>query len=325
MRRLIGVALLSLWLVAVTGSVVRAQAEPAGYRPAIELALTEYRDGNFEEARAEFRRAHALFPNARALRGIGMAEFELRNYGECIQALQEALSSQVRPLEGDLRVETESLLAKALHYVARVAFDIQPEAVTVLIDGAVVTLDASKSLMVRVGTHDLEVRAEGYETQRRELRVVSGQDQTLQLTLNDAAPVADVPSTPDVASSQVAVSASTSNAAEASTTNKPNLLPWIIVGGSAAVSIVGIVLVAMAQSDIATVEDAKDGTTWPKLEGAYDSAPLKSGIGITMIGLGLAGVTTGVLMLVLNKNASAYHNTAQVAVGLGSIAVTGAF
>lgn len=53
------------------------QKEPAGYRDAIDTALQEMGLGNYEEAREQFARAHALSPNARTLRGLGISEFEL--------------------------------------------------------------------------------------------------------------------------------------------------------------------------------------------------------------------------------------------------------
>jgi len=321
---IVGTLLFSLLLSSAWDSSVAAQAEPFGYRPAVELALSEYREGHFEEARAEFRRAHALFPNARTLRGIGMAEFELRNYGDSVKALREALQSQARPLEGDLRAETETLLSKALNYVARITLDLQPEATSVTVDGAVVTPDANHLLLLRVGDHVLEFRAEGRVPERRELRVNGGEEQTLQVVLSEPALGAATTTTPIIATLALAASTPAPDAATTEEGPSASPLPWIITGASAAVMIGGIVLVAMAQSDIAKVEDAKDGTEWSELQSAYDGAPLKSGIGITMIGLGLAGVGAGVFLLMTGSD-SDDHDSTQVAVGLGSASITGRF
>jgi hypothetical protein len=64
-------------------------------------------------AREELRRAHAIFPNARTLRGLGMVEFELRSYVQSVQLLEQALAASVKPLDGKLRTDTEALLARA--------------------------------------------------------------------------------------------------------------------------------------------------------------------------------------------------------------------
>jgi tetratricopeptide (TPR) repeat protein len=77
----------------------------------------------------------------------------------------------------------------------------------------------------------------------------------------------------------------------------PGALPWIVIGGSGAVLVTGVVLFAMAQSDIATVEDVEMGATWSEIEGAYDRAPMLSTIGLLMIGAGVAGATVGIVLL----------------------------
>lgn len=77
-------------------------AEPTGYRELIAEAVAEYEARHFEEARALFRRAHAMFPNARTMRGQGMAEFELRNYRGAIQCFESALSSRARVRSAEL-------------------------------------------------------------------------------------------------------------------------------------------------------------------------------------------------------------------------------
>lgn len=328
MRGLIAVVSLSLVFVAAWSQSAGAQAEPFGYRPAVELALSEYREGHFEEARAEFRRAHAFFPNARTLRGIGMAEFELRNYGESVTALKEALQSQVRPLEGELRAETERLLARAINYIARVTVELEPATATITIDGALATLGPERLLLLRVGDHVLEFRAEGRVSERRELRINGGEQQTLHIVLNEpVATPAIVPTAPtdDVTPVAAAHASSTTRTTEPAEASNSSPLPWIITGVSAAVLVGGIVLVAMAQSDIAAVEELKDGATWNNdLQSGYDSAPLKSGIGIALIGLGAAGIGAGAYLLMTGSDTDEEGST-QVALGLGSASITGTF
>src|SRR5262245_12806154 len=80
----------ALWAVALCAlllclqSQVRAQTGPDSYEQLITRALTEFDARNFAEARALFLQAHALRPTARTLRGIGVTEFELRNYVDSV-------------------------------------------------------------------------------------------------------------------------------------------------------------------------------------------------------------------------------------------------
>lgn len=158
--------------------------EPAGYRELIAEALVEYEAKHFEEARALFRRAHELFPNARTMRGQGMAEFELRNYGNAIQCFESALGSSIRPLAGPLRDETEQLLERARRFVARVRLDLRPaQPASVLVDGVLVHVEPGSVLLLSVGNHSLEIRAESYQPAQRVVSVQGGEEQVIEVLL----------------------------------------------------------------------------------------------------------------------------------------------
>src|SRR5688572_29305605 len=90
----------SLTLLAAAPAAAQ-DAPPAGYRAVIDEAIAESGASRWEEARALFRRAHGMYPNARTLRGIGMSSFELRDYVGAYRALGEALASTVQPLTAE--------------------------------------------------------------------------------------------------------------------------------------------------------------------------------------------------------------------------------
>ena len=148
------------WRIALIRSVVfslmllfsaRSDAqgsEPHGYRTAINEALAEYKAGHFEEARSLFAEAHGIYPNARTLRGLGMTAYELRRYRESIEYLDGALASPVKPLDGRLRTETESLLSRAYRFVARLRLVLTPPNTLVGIDGHPGTPAPEKPLLL---------------------------------------------------------------------------------------------------------------------------------------------------------------------------------
>src|SRR5438270_7301880 len=92
-------------------------AETSQYRAMLNEAVSEYDARRYEEARALFRRAHELSPNARTLRGIGMASFELREYVEALRALEGSLVEQRRPLTAPQRQQVEGLLERTRAFV----------------------------------------------------------------------------------------------------------------------------------------------------------------------------------------------------------------
>jgi tetratricopeptide (TPR) repeat protein len=193
-----GLALAALMQLSVGSAQAQEAAEPAAYRSVVREALSEYTAKNFPEARALFAEAHRLYPNARTLRGLGMTAFELRSYRESIAYLNEALASQVKPLDGALRAETERLLARAERFVGKLNLEVNPSSAEVLLDGNPIVVAAGTPLLLEVGEHALEFRAEGYATETRSLYVKGHEVETWTVVLNKqpaqvAAPVAPPP------------------------------------------------------------------------------------------------------------------------------------
>jgi hypothetical protein len=158
-------------------------AESREYSEAIDEAVSEYEAGHFPESRALFQRAHSLMPNARTLRGLGMVEFELRSYGASVRFLELALAAPVKRLDGELRSETEHLLARALAFVGHFTLALQPANATLAVDGSPAELDAHGTLVLAVGDHTLDASAPGYASEHRTLRVTGGERQPLQIAL----------------------------------------------------------------------------------------------------------------------------------------------
>ncbi|HEX6244318.1 MAG TPA: PEGA domain-containing protein [Polyangiales bacterium] len=185
LRRLVLVLVCVAWLLPLPGAAQsrRTGAEPAGYRTAIGAAIEEFDLNHFTEAREHFARAHVLFPNARTLRGLGLCDFELRRYVAAVQYLKEALASDVKQLDAKLRKETEAMLTRAAGYVGTLRVRTQPAEALVSVDGISVTPAADGSMLLEVGDHVLEVRATGFVTQRRELQVRGGQDESVEIAL----------------------------------------------------------------------------------------------------------------------------------------------
>jgi tetratricopeptide (TPR) repeat protein len=171
------------------------RAEPEEYRAAIERGLEEYQLENFQEARDQFQRAHALYPNARTLRGLGLTAFELRNYVEAESYLASALEAPTKPLEGKLRDETIAMLERARSYVGGVVLHLTPKNAAVSIDGIRGTQTADM-LRLDIGDHVLEFHAEGFLAERRAVRVQGGQTETLEVALSRL-PAAGGDSAPD--------------------------------------------------------------------------------------------------------------------------------
>lgn len=97
----------------------------------------------------------------------------------------------------------------------------------------------------------------------------------------------------------------------------------LIIGGGVLVA-AGAVLFGVGYADVATVEGAADGTRWNDLSGAYDRAPVLTGIGIGAGALGLAALGVGAVLFATSSGPSE-TSTTTVAVGPTGITLRGTF
>lgn len=161
---------------------------PRGYLSEVKKGLVALEHGVPEEARTHFLTAHRLYPNARSLRALGKVEFELRRYPAAIGYLERALASRLRPLSGAMRADVEELLAQARAYVAPFKMVTQPAVASIWIDGVRVQLPPDRNVLLTVGAHQIEVRAQGHAVTRRTVNVQDNRPGRLLLRLMPLAP-----------------------------------------------------------------------------------------------------------------------------------------
>ena len=173
-------------------SAVSAQEDDA-YRELVHEAVQEHAAGRFAEARALFRRAHQRSPNARTLRGIGMTNFELRQYAATIVAMEAALAETRRPLTDEQAAGARDLIERSHSFVAR--YTLVPTAATegVRVDGVAAVVDAEGELLVDLGVHEVEVSCQGCASDPRRVRVVGGERAELDFTSEAATEPIDDP------------------------------------------------------------------------------------------------------------------------------------
>src|SRR6478609_282570 len=154
---------------AAPGAAAQDPGETSQYRVMLEEAVSEYDAHRYEEARALFRRAHEISPNARTLRGIGMASFELREYIEALRALEGSLVEQRRALTAAQRQQVEGLLERTRAFVGRFTPHLVPEGTLLRVDGAPISLESDGTLLLSFGRHAVTAEAPGRVTESRDL------------------------------------------------------------------------------------------------------------------------------------------------------------
>lgn len=99
----------------------------AAYDRAIAEAVSAYEREDFDATLRAFSSAHALFPNARTHRGLGITLYALGDYARSVEHLDAALASTEVPLDPELREQTQQLRDSAAQQVASAPRAVTPE------------------------------------------------------------------------------------------------------------------------------------------------------------------------------------------------------
>jgi hypothetical protein len=177
--------------------------EDPKYRSTLKEALAEYDAGHFEEARSLFRRAHDINPNARTLRSIGMASFELRDYVGAVRALSASLAETRKALNPEQRAHAHGLLERSRMYVDVYNLKVVPSDARVLIDGRVPEYEEDGTLLLGFGSHNLEASRPGYLLRSIGVNVSGGEHKELAVTLERKATAQVKPGLGEGTSNQV--------------------------------------------------------------------------------------------------------------------------
>jgi hypothetical protein len=297
-----------------------ADAEPpAGYREAIDAAVAEFADGHHAEARALFRRAHELLPNARTLRGIGMCAFELRDYAEAVRMLGAALDDPRRPLTDEQRAQVGAALARAEAFVGRYEVSL-PAGAALHVDASATpaVLEADGTLLLSLGVHTVTTRRDGLPLGEVRVEVRGGERGRLEL-----APLDVVPEPPTSQADRAPPLPAPASPPTASGSDPAPAVALLTSGGVAVVA--GAVLLRLGVADAASVTDAPAGTPWSSLSDAYDRAPVLQGVGGVLLGAGAAAAVVGGVWLGLSETATGDARAMRLELGPGSITWRGKF
>jgi hypothetical protein len=164
----------TLMLALVLAKAASAHAQPSRFEDLVAAAIEEYNAGNWDEAHLLFARAHAIKPSARTFRGMGLADYERRNYVAAIAELEAALASPDKPLEKAQRESAERGLAQARLYIAVYRIRGAAAASELLVDAQRAQLSNDGLLLLNPGKHTLTVKLASGQTVEREIIAEAG-------------------------------------------------------------------------------------------------------------------------------------------------------
>lgn len=196
-------------LLAGVAATVPTMARPARAQTAVDQAEAEIRQGtelrySNQDARAlpHFERAYQLSRNPRTAAQLGLVKMAL---GYCVDAerlLNEALAVPDHPWIARNVTALEQTRENARRNIGEVSVTGTPAGAQVLVNGqAVGTLPLPAPLRLDRGPAELEVRATGYASSARSLKITGGARETVGVALvptggAPAAPLAPVATAP---------------------------------------------------------------------------------------------------------------------------------
>ncbi len=154
----------------------------ARYDAAVREAIAAQSSGDFEGAHALFEQAHALKPNARTLRGMGVASFQGRNFVRAIRELDAALVHPEKPLDAELRRAVDDLRTRASAEVGIWMLRVEPSSALISIDQGAAQAH-TEPLVLEPGSHQIAVAADGFVSQTLDITVRRGTREAMGVRL----------------------------------------------------------------------------------------------------------------------------------------------
>ena len=142
-----------------------------------------YNDGNFSAALAEFLEAYRLKKTPGVLYNIGLTQKSLFRYGEAIDSLTHYLNESTS-LTPERKAEVEQLITEMKALLADVAVAVDPPGANISVDGrSMGQAPLAGPLKIAAGGHTIEVTADGYKPQKKEIQVTAGVPMALTIRL----------------------------------------------------------------------------------------------------------------------------------------------
>lgn len=343
--------LLALFTVAVLmqSQGAFAQSDPgrdAEARGLFEAGRAAFDQGRYQDALEYFDRSYQLSRRPQLLYNLGQVHDRLRHDDEALQALTQYLK-QVPGASNRQEVE-HRIQALKQAMVGTLHFTVTPAAAQIWIDGEAKVLDASGKLQVSTGSHEILVRAEGYQELRQRMTVRGGDSIELPISLQPTGdaplgvteatqpvitettpavaptPAVEAPATPTVAAPEQAVASSP----RASQTSTATTLAWVTAVTSGLMLIGGTATALIGSSEFdALNEDCSDMCTRPEINKRGSSIKtMQTLTNVGLIGGGSLAALAVVLFIVGGKSSDTPPATQSAfLIGPTSIALQGSF
>jgi tetratricopeptide (TPR) repeat protein len=188
--------------VCLTTASARAEApaSPAAVEEArgrFQRGVQLFREGSFDGALAEFRKAYQLAPSYRLLYNIAQVHYELHDYVEALRAFRQYLNDGATDVSAERRAQVEMEIAKLDGRVATLEITTNVDGGEIWVDDVPVGLSPLRApVLVNAGVRRVSITKAGRSTAARTVTVAGGDRTRVVLQMLDqvAARMAPEPS-----------------------------------------------------------------------------------------------------------------------------------
>jgi hypothetical protein len=166
------------------------------YTKLVSDAVAAFDAGQYRESREMLARAHQLRPNARTLRGMGLAAFEEGHYSIAVLALEGALAETRQPINPAQRDEVELLRAEANSLTARYNVRGMLSGNELRVDAGEPLWDSRGLLLLDQGAHTVTLRSNTGDVRSWSVQAQGGRTSDLDLTPPPALVATEAPAPP---------------------------------------------------------------------------------------------------------------------------------
>jgi hypothetical protein len=158
----------------------KAQQQEAATR--FKKGLELFKEGDYQAALIEFRRANELAPNYNVLYNIGQVYFQLQDYPGALHALERYLAEGGNAINASRRADVLKDIEKLKARVANIEISSAVADAEVTIDDVVVgKTPLAKPVMVSAGRHKVTISKSGFTPASKVVEIASAEKQAVQL------------------------------------------------------------------------------------------------------------------------------------------------
>lgn len=249
-----------------------------------------YREGSYEGALAEFRKAYQLSPSYRVLYNIAQTQFALHDFVGAYKSLIQYMAEGRGEISGERLMQVDDMSAKLRERIAHLQISTNVVGADIRIDDVSVgSSPLPGPIPVNVGKHNITAWKTGLPTASRTLAVAGKETVKVEIVI-DETPVASATASPDRASASAAAGTAIAKEQPASAPSRTGLI--VSLSTTAALAVATGVCGYLA---LGAQQDLKDQVgTYPNTRDNIEDARTKSrNWGYVTDALGAATILSG--------------------------------